>query len=76
MVEAKAGGGGGGDGDSDGSGGGGGGHSIGRRCWELALGGGIGQWLKMQQQRWAVPVAEEHVTIVLASALSKPRAHY
>jgi hypothetical protein len=30
----------------------------------------------MQQQCWAVPAAEEHVTIVLASALSKSRAHY
>ncbi len=40
-----------------------------------ALGGGVGRWLKMQRRRWAVAAAEEHATMALASALSKPRAY-
>jgi hypothetical protein len=30
----------------------------------------------MQQQRWAVPAAEEYAMMASASASSKPRAHY
>jgi hypothetical protein len=40
----------------------------------VTLGGGFGWWLKMQRQGWAAAVAEDHATMVSASALSKPRA--
>ncbi len=51
------------------------GGGIGRRHWESALGGGIGQ-LKIQQQHWAAPAAEEHATMASESASWKPKAHY
>jgi hypothetical protein len=41
------------------------------RC-EVALGGG----LRLQWQHWAAAAAEGHAMMVLASALSKPRASY
>ncbi len=43
-----------------------------RRRWEVALGGGLRLWW----WRWVAAAEEEHATMVLASALSKPRASY
>ncbi len=40
--------------------------------WEVVLGGG----LRLQQQHWAVAVAEEHVTMALVSASSKLGAYF
>jgi hypothetical protein len=43
-----------------------------QRHWEVALGSG----LRLHQWRWVAAATEEHVTMVLASALSKLRAYY
>jgi hypothetical protein len=40
-----------------------------------ALGGGVGRQFKMKRMRWAAAAAEEHATMALASASSKPRAY-
>ncbi len=52
------------------------GSGIGRQHWELVVGGVAGRQLKMQQQRWVVPGAEEPAMMASASVSLKPRAYY